>query len=101
MATSTATTPAPHPLPDLSHLGSADFERVYEPSDDTFLLVDALAADAASLQVHSRYTLTLHAHAPMLPRSHALTLPRSHALTLGPTLALTRHRRSRPASASR
>ncbi len=96
MATSTATTPAPHPLPDLSHLGSADFERVYEPSDDTFLLVDALAADAASLQVHSRYTLTLHA-----PRSHALTLPRSHALTVAPTLAPTRHRRSRPASASR
>jgi len=53
MATSTATTPAPHPLPDLSHLGSADFERVYEPSDDTFLLVDALAADAASLQALS------------------------------------------------
>ena len=73
------TTPAPHPLPDLSHLGSADFERVYEPSDDTFLLVDALAADAASLQVHSRYTRprytpTLHA---TRSRSHALTLSRS------------------------
>ena len=36
-------------LPDLSHLGSKDFERVYEPSDDTFLLVDALAADAGEL----------------------------------------------------
>eukprot|EP00320_Phaeocystis_rex_P000018 CAMPEP_0119080400 /NCGR_PEP_ID=MMETSP1178-20130426/111790_1 /TAXON_ID=33656 /ORGANISM="unid sp, Strain CCMP2000" /LENGTH=230 /DNA_ID=CAMNT_0007062995 /DNA_START=172 /DNA_END=864 /DNA_ORIENTATION=+ len=46
-------TPAPHPLPDLSHLGSADFERVYEPSDDTFLLVDALAADTAWLQALS------------------------------------------------
>lgn len=78
------TTPAPHPLPDLSHLGSADFERVYEPSDDTFLLVDALAADAASLQVHSRYTRprytpTLHAHAPMLSRSHARPHPRPRA----------------------
>jgi hypothetical protein len=100
MAT-TATTPPPQPLPDLSHLGSADFERVYEPSDDTFLLVDALAADAASLQVHSRYTPMLHARAPMLSRSHALTLPYSHALALAPTLALARHRHSRPASASR
>ena len=78
MAT-TATTPPPHPLPDLSHLGSADFERVYEPSDDTFLLVDALAADAASLQV--RHTLHATPTRYTLPRSlsHALTLSRSPA----------------------
>ena len=86
------TTPAPHPLPDLSHLGSADFERVYEPSDDTFLLVDALAADAASLQVHSRYTrprytLTLHAHAPMLSRSHARPHPRPRSPRPSPSRA--------------
>mmetsp|Transcript_36126 Transcript_36126/g.95197 ORF Transcript_36126/g.95197 Transcript_36126/m.95197 type:complete len:228 (-) Transcript_36126:107-790(-) len=42
--------PAPVSLPDLSHLGSTDFEKVYEPSDDTFLLVDALSADADELQ---------------------------------------------------
>ena len=44
-------TPAtPTPLPDLTHLGAAEFERVYEPSDDTYLLVDALAADAERLR---------------------------------------------------
>ena len=36
-------------LPDLNHLASADYARVYEPSDDTFLLVDALSADAPEL----------------------------------------------------
>jgi len=50
MSTATA---APVPLPDLSHLTSADFDKVYEPSDDTFLLVDALAADAAELRARS------------------------------------------------
>jgi len=40
----------PVKLPDLAHLGSADYERVYEPSDDTFLLVDALAADMGRLR---------------------------------------------------
>ena len=42
--------PPPVALPNLSHLGSADFDRVYEPSDDTFLLIDALSADAADLR---------------------------------------------------
>ena len=76
MAT-TATTPPPHPLPDLSHLGSADFERVYEPSDDTFLLVDALAADAASLQV--RHTLHATPTRYTLPRSLSHFHARPHA----------------------
>jgi len=38
------------PLPDMSHLGGQDFERVYEPSDDTFLLVDVLHAHALELR---------------------------------------------------
>lgn len=37
-------------LPDLSHLRSADYARVYEPSDDTYLLCDALSADAAEIR---------------------------------------------------
>jgi release factor glutamine methyltransferase len=32
-------------LPKLDHLTFEDFRHIYEPSDDTFLLVDALEAD--------------------------------------------------------
>ena len=47
------TTVAAAALPDLSHLKPADFDTVYEPSDDTFLLVDALAADADMLRARA------------------------------------------------
>ena len=33
------------PSPDYSHLDSTDFERVYEPSEDTFILLDALQSE--------------------------------------------------------
>ena len=37
-------------MPTLAHLCRGDYERIYEPSDDTFLLCDALTADEAELR---------------------------------------------------
>ena len=37
-------------MPNLDHLGTAEYNDVYEPSDDTYLFVDTLSAEAPELR---------------------------------------------------
>nr|AAC96119.1 YDR140w homolog [Takifugu rubripes] len=41
---------ASYPTPVYSHVGRGDFRDVYEPAEDTFLLMDALEKDAERLR---------------------------------------------------
>lgn len=40
--------------PDYSHFSQADYDIIYEPSEDTFLFLDALESDIHSLNDHVR-----------------------------------------------
>jgi release factor glutamine methyltransferase len=42
------------PMPSLSHLTYRDFEKVYEPSDDTFLFLDAIQHELLAKQTQLR-----------------------------------------------
>jgi len=39
-----------HPTPDISHITREDFNDVYEPSEDSFLLMDALENDIQAIE---------------------------------------------------
>ena len=43
------------PTPSLAHLKKTDYDNVYEPAEDTFLMMDALEKDAEFLRGQRYY----------------------------------------------
>ena len=46
------------PTPSLAHLKKTDYDNIYEPAEDTFLMMDALEKDAEFLK-EQRYYISI------------------------------------------
>lgn len=44
------------PTPSFAHLKKTDYDNIYEPAEDTFLMMDALEKDAEFLKEQRYYT---------------------------------------------
>lgn len=47
------------PTPSFAHLKKTDYDNIYEPAEDTFLMMDALEKDAEFLKEQRYYSLRL------------------------------------------
>lgn len=48
------------PLPSLDHLTSDDYQKVYQPSEDTFFFMDAIGCEREFIQgIHPKICLEI------------------------------------------
>jgi len=75
------TVPATGSLPKLGHLPRSTFEEVYEPSDDTYLMVDVLEAEREQLKALApSICLEIGGGSGCLSAALASRLPRTAAM---------------------